>query len=176
MKYQHFILAALLLTGTTGCNSNSKPEETKDATPEVTVTNDSTTVEQAAQASQAAQEEQTEATKKEIEAKKAFLEKFYQGLDEDFEPEYVRKFITPKAKKILNDNFEYDCESGDCLAIWLFSYEGGGDTGVQLSQTIEPQDENTFLVTNTYEGEVYKVLLTVVKQGDTYKIDDIKKQ
>ena len=100
----------------------------------------------------------------------------YDGLEENFEPDYVRKYITPKAKQILNDEYDFDCESGDCLAIWIFSYEGGGDTGPCLSRSIKPQDTNKFLVTHKYEDEEYNVVLTVIKDGDTYKIDDIEKQ
>lgn len=170
MKYQHFILAALFLTGAVGCHSSSKPEEAKAPASVATIAEDTTATETPAPA------QQPEVDELEVEAQKAFLEAFYDGLDENFEDAYVRKFITPNAKKILNDEYVFDCESGDCLAIWYFAYEGGGDTGVCLSRTIKPQGANKFLVTLKYEGEVYNVLLTLVKDGDTYKIDDIEKQ
>lgn len=172
MRHLCPVLAALILLGTTACNSSSKPKEANDSTQVATIAEDTAAAETAAPA------ELSEAALQEIQAKKDFLEKFYDGLDESgFDDAYIRKFITPNAKKILNEDFEFDCESGDCLAVWLFAYEGGGDTGKCLSRTIKEQDENHYLVDFKYEGnEVYHVLLTVIKDGDTYKIDDIKKQ
>ena len=169
MKYQHFILAALFLSGITGCHSSSKSEETKEHAPVTTVVEDSTAKESATPAEEAVSEQ-------EIQAQKTFLETFYSGLDESFEPDYVKQFITPNARQILSDGYEFDCDGGDCLAIWLFTYEGGGDTGPCLSRTIKPQGTNKFLVTHQYEGEEYNVLLTLIKEGDTYKIDNIEKQ
>ncbi len=170
MKYQHFILAALFLSGITSCNSSTKPGETKESTPVATIAEDSTATETTTPA------ENAEVNEQETQAQKTFLETFYDGLDENFEPDYVSKFITPNAKQILTDGYDYDCETGDCLAIWLFAYEGGSDTGPCLSRSIKPQGANKFLVTHKYEDEEYNVVLTLIKEGDTYKIDDIKKQ
>ena len=170
MKYQHFILAALFLSGITSCNSSTKPGEAKESTPVATIAEDSTATETTTPA------ENAEVNEQETQAQKTFLETFYDGLDENFEPDYVSKFITPNAKQILIDGYDYDCETGDCLAIWLFAYEGGGDTGPCLSRSIKPQGANKFLVTHKYEDEEYNVVLTLIKEGDTYKIDDIKKQ
>ena len=169
MKYKHFILAAFFLSGTTSCNSSTKSEDVKESAPVATSVEDTTATGSTAPA------EKAEADEQETQAQKAFLEAFYDGLDEDFEPEYVAKFITPNAKKILVDEYDYDCETGDCLAVWLFAYEGGGDTGPCLSRSIKPQGANKFLVTSKYEEEEYNVVLTLIKEGDTYKIDDIKK-
>ncbi len=170
MKYQHFILAVVFLSGITSCNSSAKPEKVKESAPAATVVADTT-----AKATNPPAEKTT-VNEQETQAQKAFLEAFYNGLDEEFEPDYVRKFITPNAKKILNDEYVFDCESGDCLAVWFFSYEGGGDTGPCLSRSIKPQGANKFLVTHKYEDEEYNVVLTVTKEGDTYKIDNIEKQ
>lgn len=171
MRHLCPVLAALILLGTTACNSSSKPKEANDSTQVATIAEDTAAAEAAVPA------ELSEAAQQEIKAKKAFLETFYDGLDESgFDDAYIRKFITPNAKKILNENYDYDCDDNDCLAVWLFAYEAGGDTGKCLSRTIKEQDENHFLVTLKYEEEEYNVLLTVIKDGDSYKIDDIKKQ
>ena len=97
MKYQHFILAAFFLSGITSCNSSTKPGETKESTPVATITEDSTATETTTPA------ENAEVNEQETQAQKTFLETFYDGLDENFEPDYVSKFITPNAKQILID-------------------------------------------------------------------------
>lgn len=110
-----------------------------------------------------------------VEAK-AFLEVFYKGLlDEDNETdEYVMKFITPNAKRILIDAYDYDCNTGVCLGTWILCRTG--DVGPCLSRTIEPRGANRFLVNIEYRSETYSVLLALKKVDGTYKIDDIKKQ
>lgn len=114
---------------------------------------------------------------------KAFLENFYQGLEEVFDQEqeeayqHVYKHVTPKAKQFLIDQYDYDCD-GECLAIWLFLYQGGGDVIGNCQRTIEPVDGLSYRVTNTYyyEGKKsyeYHVKLGLVKDGDSFKIDSI---
>ena len=112
---------------------------------------------------------------------KAFLENFYQGLEEVFDQEdaylYVNKHITPEAQQFLIDQYDYECD-GECMAIWLFLYQGGGDVIGTCQRTIEPADGLSYKVTNTYyyEGEKsyeYHVKLGLVKDGDSFKIDSI---
>ena len=114
---------------------------------------------------------------------KTYLESFYQGFEEAFDQEqeeayqYVYKHVTPKAKQSLIDQYDYDCE-GECLAIWLFLYQGGGDVIGDCQRTIEPADGLSYKVTNTYyyEGKKsyeYHVKLGLVKDGDSFKIDSI---
>lgn len=129
--------------------------------------------------------EELQAAEKEkhIEACKAFLNKFYKGLEgsQNVE-EYVSNYITDNARKTLIEEYDYDCESNDCLAFWLFSYEAGSDTGPLRERTIEVEDENTYQVINTYELDYdgytayeYIVRLSIVKEGNFYKIDKIEK-
>ena len=114
---------------------------------------------------------------------KTYLESFYQGFEEAFDREqeeaylFVNKHVTPKAKQTLIDQYDYDCE-GECLAIWLFLYQGGGDVIGDCQRTIEPVDGLSYRVTNTYyyEGKKsyeYHVKLGLVKDGDSFKIDSI---
>ena len=118
-----------------------------------------------------------------VELGKAFLENFYQGLEEVFDQEqeeayqHVYKHVTPKAKQFLIDQYDYDCD-GECMAIWLFLYQGGGDVIGNCQRTIEPVDGLSYKVTNTYyyEGKKsyeYHVKLGLVKDADTFKIDSI---
>lgn len=164
MKNLHLIFAALVLLGMIGSISPVNSKEVNDFT------------QVSAAVETAALTELAENDNPETQAQKAFLETFYNGLDSvGFDDAYIRKYITPKAKKILNDAYDYECDD-DCLAVWLFAYEAGGDTGPQLSRSIKEQGDNKFLVNLKYENENYKVLLTVIKEGDTYKIDDIEKK
>ena len=111
-----------------------------------------------------------------IEAKKQFIEDFYNGLESGgYDYAYVAKYITANAKKILMDEFDYECDEGDCLAVWLFSYEAGSDVGPTVSRTIKAKDENTFFVVTKYVDAEYEARLTVIKDGDSFKIDDVEK-
>ena len=123
----------------------------------------------------AEQERLNEIKKQEIQAKKEFLNKFYNNwtADEDgSDYSYVKKHITANALKVLKDEYAYDCD-GECLATWLFSYEAGGDEGRELSRKITEKNENDFIVEINYEYAIYRVLLSVIKVGDDYKIDNI---
>lgn len=110
----------------------------------------------------------------------AFLENFYKGLDEDqLDYAFVKKHTTSKAIQYLADNYDYDCDGNECLATWIFLYEGGGDTGPLKTRTFEMLNKTTCKVTQTYEGYegqdyVYIVKLGLVKYGDTYKINTIE--
>ena len=75
----------------------------------------------------------------------------------------------------LINSYDYDCE-GECLATWVFFYEGGGDCGGLTSRQVTARDEQHVLVENKYENYEYDVLLTVVKVGESYKIDELKQQ
>ena len=129
---------------------------------------------------QAKIEAETEATEKEqqIASCKAFLEKFYEkGQDEN----YIRQNVTKNALQFLKDEYDYECEDGDCLATWIFEYEGGSDYGAFKKRTIDVIDENTYIVGNHYTTEdgkdfLYSVRLGIVKQGNFYKIDTIEKE
>lgn len=114
-----------------------------------------------------------------------FLEIFYKKLNYSEWEEldnYVRKNVTSNALQTLRDEYDYECDDGDCLALWMFSYEAGDDTDKLIERKIEALSENTFLVTNTWgysDGPAarfdYKVRLGIVKEGDSYKIDTIVK-
>ncbi len=114
-----------------------------------------------------------------------FLENFYKELKEYSDSEvlksYIRKKVTDKALKTLKDEYDYDCEDGECLATWLFSYEAGTDLDSLYDRKIEPVAKNTFLVTSTwgysdgsYSPSNYRVRLGIVKDKSSYKINTIK--
>ena len=118
-----------------------------------------------------------------IAAGKTFLEGFYKGYDEVFDKdienyEFIKSNITPKMKQWLMDSYDYDCD-GECMAFWLFCYEGGGDTGGLKTRTIKPEGD-AYLVSCIHDqGENkeyhYTIKLTLVQDGDTFKIDNLEK-
>lgn len=124
-----------------------------------------------------------ELVNKSQQEEKEFLENFYKGLenisDEGLES-YIRKNVTSKALQTLRDEFPYDCDDGDCLATWLFSYQAGSDCGSEevIKQDISWVEPSTYLVSITYKyGDndtcEYRARIGLVKDGDTYKIDTI---
>ena len=117
------------------------------------------------------------ADEREMEAIKAYVVKFYQEWEgEDvLNYDYAKQHITPGLLKYLADAYEFECE-GECLATWKFFYEGGGDVGEFKSRQITARDRNHVLVENKYVNYEYDVLLSVVKDGDTFKIDGLKQE
>jgi hypothetical protein len=113
----------------------------------------------------------------EKDAVKAFVEQFYNewGRDNLLEYDYPKQHITSNLLKYLADAYDFECE-GECLATWLFFYEGGGDVGELKSRQITARDESHVLVENKYENYEYAVLLTVIKDGDSFKIDSLKQE
>ena len=111
----------------------------------------------------------------EMVAVKAFVEEFYKEWDKTdlLDYGYVKQYITPNLLKYLADAYDYDCE-GECLATWKFFYEGGGDVGELKSRQITVRDGNHVLVENKYVNYEYDVLLTLIKDGDAYKIDSLE--
>ena len=113
--------------------------------------------------------------KQDKEAMKAFVQRFYEGWEDIQDYAYLKKHVTPKLLQFLADSYDFECE-GECLATWLFFYEGGGDVGELKSRKITVRDSNHVLVESKYENYVYGVLLTVVKDGSAFKIDSLQKE
>ena len=113
----------------------------------------------------------------EMETAKAFVKQFYEEWDKKdlLDYGYVKQYITTSLLKYLADAYDYDCE-GECLATWKFFYEGGGDVGELKSRQITARDENHVLVENKYVNYEYDVLLTLIKDGDTFKIESLKQE
>ena len=118
-----------------------------------------------------------DAQEQEMEAARVFVEKFYnEWSGEDIlNYDYPKQYITPNLLKYLADAYDYECE-GECLATWMFFYEGGGDVGELKSRQITARDGNHVLVENKYVNYEYDVLLTLIKDGDTFKIDSLKQE
>ena len=115
--------------------------------------------------------------KQDMEAVRAFVERFYKdwGMENLLEYDYPKQHITPRLLKFLADSYEFECE-GECLATWKFFYEGGGDVGEFKSRQITAHDGSHVLVENKYVNYEYDVLLTVIRDGDTFKIDSLQQE
>ena len=101
---------------------------------------------------------------------KAFLEKFYNGLDKAVDKnEYIRKHVTHKAQEFLRKEYDYYSES-DSMAIWIFSTDLIGP----MNRTIEVVDDNTYKVITTAEDYEKEVVIGIIKEGNFYKIDTIE--
>lgn len=183
-----FVMGMMLMTvGFTGCKNsktNDGAETDQDAADSVAVaadslalSADSLVVEDSVALGDSLEVVADEAAKeREMEAARAFVEKFYNEWDDEdvLNYDYPKKHITPKMLKFLADSYSFDCE-GECLATWVFFYEGGGDVSGLKSRKITAQDETHVLVENDYDNYEYDILLTLVKDGDTFKIDSLKK-
>lgn len=113
----------------------------------------------------------------EMVAVRYFVQQFYDELEKQDLHDYdkLKHYVTTNLLKYLADAYDYECE-GECLATWKFFYEGGGDVGEMKSSSITPRDESHVLVELEYENYKYDVLLKVLKDGDTYKIDSLKQE
>ena len=112
----------------------------------------------------------------ETQARIQYIEDFYKNLGSGDWDAFIRNNVNAHVHRILNQEYDYDCDNDDCLAVWLFTHEAGSDTGELLSRNIKAQDIDNYLVENKYEYGEYDVLLTLVKVDDSYKIADIEKK
>ena len=135
------------------------------------------------QADKMTEEAQKEAEKEQyMEACKSFLRTFYEEAEQNYyDDDYIRSNITKKAEKYLIDNYDLECHSHKCMATWLFCQEGSVDIGSLTECIIDAVDENTYRVTcvssymsGEYQEYRYTLLIGVVKEGDSFKIDSLK--
>ena len=172
-KYLPYIIGGILLLGVVGYFSSKSSNEgsTNQSVVADSVGVNGTTGENA-----------DLSTEQEIERKKQFLESFYKKYDssDEYDEAYIKSVITNKALLIMKKHYTRG-EGGDMaypngIACWLFAYFNGIiNRGSVISRNITSKDGNTFLVSAKYENvENYEVELTVIKEGGSYKIDDIK--
>ncbi len=168
--FRFFAVLAIGALICTACTSNA-PKEKAGADSQNTVSQNSPDNKN--------NEEET-AKEKQIVECKAFLEEFYNELDKNpYDENFIKKHITKDAKQWLIDHYDYDCNSGDCIATWLLTTDYTGDEGPTKELIIESVDENTYTVSITYDcspnGDYkYGLKLGLVKEGDSYKINTIE--
>lgn len=67
-----------------------------------------------------------------------FLDQFYKKFNDE---DYLLSHITTNVKNKLRRDYEYDCYSNDCLAIWVFTaYPAGADLDLVAGPIITPTD------------------------------------
>lgn len=117
-----------------------------------------------------------EAPKSELD----FLNQFYKG---DYEnDDYVKKHVTAYVMNKLKRDYDYDCESNDCLATWVFTaYPPGADYDLEQGPIISAMDvEHIYKVDFNYSyyyGEQKKyvtrtVILAITEEAGKYFISD----
>jgi hypothetical protein len=112
----------------------------------------------------------------ETQARIKYIEDFYKNLESGDWDAFVRRNVDANAARILNQEYDYECDNDDCIAVWLFTHEAGNDTGELVSRNIKVINIDDYLVENKYEGSQYDVLLTIRKIDDSYKISNIEKR
>lgn len=117
---------------------------------------------------------------KKIEYISTFYSQFMKN--SSYDDNYIKENLTDNGLKILREHNKAseggDEEEPDGIASWLFNYFNGFTAvGDVVSRTVTPIDSDNFLVTSKYTiVEEYKVQLTVIIDGDSYKIDNIQPQ
>lgn len=110
----------------------------------------------------------------------AFLDQFYKG---EYENEkYIKENVTANVLNKLRSDFDYECDTNDCLATWVFSaYPPGADLKLEEGPIIsETSSAGKFKVDFKYSGfngeqknyETNTVYLTVTTIDDKYLISD----
>lgn len=110
-----------------------------------------------------------------------YLKFFYWGMALSYNKDYLMAHITPRAKQYLMEQYDYECETGDCLAIWLFDHDKPLELGEMRSRVMEDLGNNMYRVTlysdyeeDGYELYEYTIRIGLVKDEGIYKIDFIE--
>lgn len=83
----------------------------------------------------------------------------------------IRKLCTAKMQKKLKSLNEYD-DGG--YAVWCLRSENQDGDGPSKVESVERSGENEVIVNFTDMGSTGHKLLYLVKEGDTWKVDDFK--
>ena len=111
---------------------------------------------------------------------RGFLEEFYKG--EYGDDGFIKQNVTANVLNKLKRDYDYDCPSNDCLAVWVFTaYPAGADMEMEEGPIISETDvEGRYKVEFKYSGydgeqkeyHIRTVYLTVSKVDDKYLISD----
>lgn len=123
-------------------------------------------------------------TTDESKQKEEYLRSFYEQLikDGEYDEAFIKKNVTNKALQILKEHNKRseggDEEDPDGIAYWLFCYCNGFTfLGNTISRSITPINSNDYVVKSKYkDNQSYEVTLTVIKEENGYKIDNIQSE
>ena len=114
----------------------------------------------------------------------AFLEQFYKGQYED--EKYITQNVTANVLNKLKSDFDYECDTNDCLATWVFSaYPPGADLELEEGPIISETDVyGKYRVDFKYSGfnseqkfyYTHTVFLTVTQIDEKFLISNYKVQ
>ena len=88
---------------------------------------------------------------------------------------FLHKHCTAKMLKYLRDNYEYDCEDGDCLAGWMFrsdAQDGNSQYGII---SVTPIGDDWYHYKFNDGGTKAEHDIKVINQNDKLMIDGLKR-
>lgn len=89
---------------------------------------------------------------------------------------FLRKHCTAKMLQYLRDNYDYDCESGDCYAVWMFrSDEQDGPAKPNGIVSVLPKGDDWYLYTFYDMGFKGAHLIKVIDKEGLLMIDGLKR-
>lgn len=115
-----------------------------------------------------------------------FLEQFYKGNVND--AEYIKQHVTANVLNKLKQDYDYDCPSNDCIAVWLFDcyhrLDGIDNPQVEGPIISKTDNEGKYKVVYQYAYDengqkrngTYTIIFTVTKVDGKFKISDYKVQ
>lgn len=127
--------------------------------------------EQAAAEEQAAKEQAQAAEEAEVHS---FIRDMYNNRRYD-DDTFLHYHCSPKMISKLRDGYDYDCDTGDCLAGWMF--RSGAQDGLNNEYgiiEIKTLEGNWYSYTATDYGTRFTHKIKVVKSGSDFIIDDLK--
>ena len=107
---------------------------------------------------------------------KSFIEKFYNDyiFGENNFYEISKTVCTPKMLNYLKEQYEYDCEDGECYALWCFrSGAQDGINDVSKVVKVETVGDGWYKVTYFDMGYKYATKVKIIQNNSLIQFDEI---
>ena len=105
----------------------------------------------------------------------AFITDMYNNIKyEDYS--FLKKHCTAKMLKFLRDNYDYECVTGDCLAVWMFRSDN--QDGINEKHgiiSVTPQGDDWYLYSFYDMGYKGSHTIKVINDNGKMMIDGLKK-
>ena len=90
--------------------------------------------------------------------------------------DFLRKHCTAKMLQYLRDNYDYDCESGDCFAVWMFRSDAqDGPSEPNGIVSVMPKGDDWYLYTFYDMGVKGAHLIKIIDKDGLLMIDGLKR-